>query len=45
MIDRHPIQTAVTTDTLAERDERSMRIVEYALALLAFGAAVLLAVR
>ena len=42
MIDRPPV---LSDPQEYGRDERSMRLVEYALALMAFGAALLLAIR
>lgn len=43
MIDRQRLSTAQPTDF--RRDERSMRVLEYALSFVAFGAALLLAIR
>jgi hypothetical protein len=42
MIDRTPLQPATR---VAARDERSMRIMEYAMAIVAIASAVLLAIR
>lgn len=42
MIDRTPLRAAPTAAT---RDERSMRVMEYAMAIVAIASAVLLAIR